>query len=164
MDTFEIFIHKWYEKQNALCTETEIDEARNNYDLCLRLYHEITEEPKAIIRIDSRDFESFFSDSNVVNAYECSIDGRDTQRMAKLVNIIKEKIGYSQCPCKLLLYLFAPDKNDLLMSEMEAVNDWLNESFNNKEIRFGLGINENSNEMRLAVMIQYNSIQDSNED
>lgn len=49
---------------------------------------------------------------------------------------------------------FAPDKNDLLMSEMEAVNKWLNESFNNKEIRFGLGVNENSNEMRMAVMIQ----------
>lgn len=40
------------------------------------------------------------------------------------------------------------------MSEMEAVNKWLNESFNNKEIRFGLGVNENSNEMRMAVMIQ----------
>ena len=154
MDTFEIFIHKWYEKQIALCTETEIDEARNNYDLCLRLYHEITEEPKAIIRIDSRDFESLFADNDQVYAYECSIDGKDPQRMVKLLDMIKEKMGYSQSPCKLLLYLFAPDKNDLLMSEMGAVNDWLNESFNNKEIRFGLGINENSNEMRLAVMIQ----------
>lgn len=33
MDTFEIIIHKWYEKFNARCTETEIDEAGNNYDL-----------------------------------------------------------------------------------------------------------------------------------
>ena len=33
MDTFEIIIHKWYEKLKAQCTETEIDEARNNYDL-----------------------------------------------------------------------------------------------------------------------------------
>lgn len=154
MDTFEILIHEWYEKLNARCTETEMDEARNNYDLCLRLYHEITEAPKAVIRIYSRDFECLFSDCNEVNAYECSIDGKAPQRMVKLVNMFKEKIGHSQCPCKLLLYLFAPDKNDLLMSEMEAVNKWLNESFNNKEIRFGLGVNENSNEMRMAVMIQ----------
>ena len=160
MDTFEIFIHEWYEKQNTLCAETEIDEVRNNYDLCLRLYHEITEATKAIIRIDSRDFEYLFSDSNEVNAYECSIDGKDPHRMAKLVNIIKEKIDCSQCPCKLLLYLFTLDKNDLLMSELEAVNDWMNEFFNNMEIRFGLGINKNSNEMRLAVIIQHKSIQD----
>lgn len=153
MDTFEIFIHEWYEMK-ASFTETEIDEIRNNYNLCLKLYHEITEEPKAIIRIDSRDFEYLFGDSNEVNAYESSIDGKDPQRMAKLVNIIKEKIGDSQSPCKLLLYLFAPDKNDLLMSEMGAINDWLNESFNNIEMRFGLGINENSNELRLAVMLQ----------
>ncbi len=33
MDTFEIFIHKWYKKQNARCADIEIDEARNNYDL-----------------------------------------------------------------------------------------------------------------------------------
>ena len=160
MDTFEIFIHEWYEKQNTLCAETEIDEVRNNYDLCLRLYHEITEATKAIIRIDSRDFEYLFSDSNEVNAYECSIDGKDPQRIAKLVNIIKEKMGRSRSARKLLLYLFAPDKNDFLMGEMGAINDWLNESFNNMEIRFGLGINKNSNEMRLAVIIQHKSIQD----
>ena len=54
MDTFEILIHEWYEKLNARCTETEIDEARNNYDLCLRLYHEITEAP------NSMNMASFF--------------------------------------------------------------------------------------------------------
>ena len=158
MDTFEIFIHEWYEKQNALCTETEIDELRNNCDLCLRLYHEITEEPKAIIRIDSRDFENLFSDNYEVYAYECSIDGKDLQRIAKLVYIIKEKMGYSQSPRKLLLYLFAPDKNDLLTSEIETVNDWLNESFNNIEIRFGLGINENCYIWCCRLYYWFNSI------
>ena len=48
MDTFEILIHEWYEKLDARCTETEMDEARNNYDLCLRLYHEITEAPNSM--------------------------------------------------------------------------------------------------------------------
>ena len=127
MDTFEIFIHKWYENQYAGCNGTGIDEIKDNYDLCLRLYHEITEGTKAIIRIDNRDFESLFICDDEANAYECSIAGKDPHRMAKLVNIIKEKIDCSQCPSKLLLYLFTPDKNDLLMSELEAVNDWMNE-------------------------------------
>lgn len=162
MDTFELFIHELYKKQNAGCTETERDEVRNNYDLCLRLYHEITEEPKAIIRIDSRDIESLFSvsDSNEVNAYECSIDGTEPERTTKLVNIIKEKTNHSICPNKLLLYLFVPDENDFLISEMDAINNWLSEYSYNIEMKFGLGINENSNEMRLAVIIQYNSNQD----
>lgn len=154
MDNFEIFIHKWYEKLDARCTETDIDALRNNHDLCLRLYHEMTEGPKAIICIDSRDFESLYNDSNKIYAYECSIDGKVPQRMVRLVNMIKEKIGYLQSPCKMLLYLFVPDKNDFLISEMEAVNNWLNEFSYTIEMKFGLGINENSNEMRLAVMIQ----------
>ena len=47
---------------------------------------------------------------------------------------------------------------------MEAINNLLNEFSYNIEMKFGLGINENSNEMRMAVMIQYNSIQDGKED
>ena len=124
MDTFEILIHEWYEKLNARCTETEIDEARNNYDLCLRLYHEITEDHKAIIRIDSQNFENLFVDGNEVYAYECSIDGKEPERTMKLVNLIKEKINHSICPNKLLLYLFVPNENDFLISEMEAMNLW----------------------------------------
>ena len=154
MDTFEIFIHKWYEKQIALCTETEIDEARNNYDLCLRLYHEITEDPKPIIRVDCRNFENLFVDGNEVYVYECSIDGKEPERTTKLVNLIKEKANHPIYPNKLLLYLFVPNENDFLISEMEAINNWINEYSYNVEMKFGLGINENSNEMRMAVMIQ----------
>lgn len=74
MDTFEVFIHEWYEKQNALCAETEIDEVRNNYNLSLRLYHEITEDPKPIIRVDCRNFENLFVDGNEVYVYDCGIN------------------------------------------------------------------------------------------
>ncbi|MCQ2059609.1 MAG: hypothetical protein MJY71_07260 [Bacteroidaceae bacterium] len=154
MKDFETFIHAQNEKKNAGCTiQIEKDVFNANAELCLRLYHEITEDPKAMIRLDSRDFEHLITDDSDVYAYEFSIDGTVPERMTKLVNMMKGKTGSSSCPQKLFLYFFTPPKNDLTAGEMEVINDWIDGFSNDMELMFGIGINKNSNELRIALLL-----------
>lgn len=117
------------------------------------LLKEVLENPNSLINIDINDIKDLFLQSEEIHFFDVRVNAREEYRMEQLVEQIKEKGKSISSYTRALIYFFFPERNPLLMEELQPFSDWIESVPSEFMIKWGMAT-QSTQELRAIVLLQ----------
>lgn len=117
------------------------------------LLKEVLENPNSLINIDINDIKDLFLQSEEIHFFDVRVNAREENRMEQLVEQIKEKGKSISSYTRALIYFFFPERNPLLMEELQPFSEWIDSISGEFMIKWGMAT-QSTQELRAIVLLQ----------
>ena len=117
------------------------------------LLKEVLENPNGLINIDINDIKDLFLQSEEIHFFDVRVNAREENRMEQLVEQIKEKGKSISSYTRALIYFFFPERNPLLMEELQPFSEWIDSISGEFMIKWGMAT-QSTQELRAIVLLQ----------
>jgi hypothetical protein len=114
---------------------------------------EVLENPNSLINIDINDIKDLFLQSEEIHFFDVRVNAREEYRMEQLVEQIKEKGKSLSSYTRALIYFFFPERNPLLMEELQPFSEWMESVPGEFMIKWGMAT-QSTPELRAIVLLQ----------
>ena len=117
------------------------------------LLKEVLENPNSLINIDINDIKDLFLQSEEIHFFDVRVNAREENRMEQLVEQIKKKGKSLSSYTRALIYFFFPERNPLLMEELQPFSEWMESVPDEFMIKWGMAT-QSTQELRAIVLLQ----------
>lgn len=117
------------------------------------LVEEIVKQPHSLINIDINDINSLFLQSEEIHFFDVRVNAREENRMEQLMKQIKKNGKSISSYTYALVYFFFPERNPLLMEELQPFSDWIESVPSGFMIKWGMAT-QATQELRAIVLLQ----------
>ena len=117
------------------------------------LLKEVLENPNSLINIDINDIKDMFLQSEEIHFFDVRVNAREEYRMEQLVEQIKKKGKSLSSYTRALIYFFFPERNPLLMEELQPFSEWMESVPGEFMIKWGMATHS-TQELRAIVLLQ----------
>jgi hypothetical protein len=117
------------------------------------LLKEVLENPNSLINIDINDIKDLFLQSEEIHFFDVRVNAREENRMEQLVEQIKKKGKSLSSYTRALIYFFFPERNPLLMEELQPFSEWMESVPGEFMIKWGMAT-QYTPELRAIVLLQ----------
>jgi hypothetical protein len=117
------------------------------------LLKEVLENPNSLINIDINDIKDLFLQSEEIHFFDVRVNAREEYRMEQLVEQIKKKGKSLSSYTRALIYFFFPERNPLLMEELQPFSEWMESVPDEFMIKWGMAT-QSTPELRAIVLLQ----------
>jgi hypothetical protein len=114
---------------------------------------EVLENPNGLINIDINDIKDLFLQSEEIHFFDVRVNAREEYRMEQLVEQIKKKGKSLSSYTRALIYFFFPERNPLLMEELQPFSEWMESVPDEFMIKWGMAT-QSTPELRAIVLLQ----------
>lgn len=114
---------------------------------------EVQENPNGLINIDINDIKDLFQQGEEIHFFDVRANAREENRMEQLVEQIKEKGKSISSYTRALIYFFFPERNPLLMEELQPFSEWIDSISGEFMIKWGMAT-QSTQELRAIVLLQ----------
>lgn len=127
-----------------------LEEERRKVKNCIM---DVLNAPKGLVSIDINDVRDLFQEGGVIHAFDVSVDAL----MANRMNLMMAKImKHAECfePYNhALVFFFFPEKQPMLMEELQPFSDWIKSVPGDLLIKWGMAA-QSTQEIRAIVLLQ----------
>lgn len=127
-----------------------IEEEHRKVKRCIM---DVLNAPKGLVSIDVNDVRDLFQEGGVIHAFDVSVDAL----MANRINLMMAKImKHAECfePYNhALVFFFFPEKQPMLMEELQPFSDWIESITGEFLIKWGMAT-QSKQELRAIVLLQ----------
>lgn len=117
------------------------------------LLKEVLENPNSLINIDINDIKDLFLQSEEIHFFDVRVNAREENRMEQLMKQIKKNGKSISSYTYALVYFFFPERNPLLMEELQPFSEWMESVPDEFMIKWGMAT-QSTQELRAIVLLQ----------
>ena len=117
------------------------------------LLKEVLENPNSLINIDINDIKDMFLQSEEIHFFDVRVNAREENRMEQLMKQIKKNGKSISSYTYALVYFFFPERNPLLMEELQPFSEWMESVPDEFMIKWGMAT-QSTQELRAIVLLQ----------
>ena len=126
--------------------QTDCDNAK-------RFILEIIDNHRVVLNIDINDIKGLFLQSEEIHFFDVRVNACEENRMEQLMKQIKEKGKSISSYTHALIYFFFPERNPLLMEELQPFSEWIESVPSEFMIKWGMAT-QSHQELRAIVLLQ----------
>lgn len=127
-----------------------LEEERRKVKNCIM---DVLNAPKGLVSIDINDVRDLFQEGGVIHAFDDSVDASKADRMNQIVDIIIRKATRLEPYNHALVFFFFPEKQPMLMEELQPFSDWIKSVPGDLLIKWGMAA-QSTQEIRAIVLLQ----------
>ena len=105
-----------------------------------RFIKEVLDSTNKLVNIDINDVRDLFQEDEEIHAFDVSVPADKENRMMLLVEQIKKCSKCHEQYNRILVFFFFPEKQPLLMEELQPFSDWIESVPGEFLIKWGMAI------------------------
>ena len=114
---------------------------------------DVLNAPKSLLSIDVNDVRDLFQEGGVIHAFKASVDASMENRMMLMMAKIMKHAECFEPYNRALMFFFFPEKQPLLMEELQPFSDWIESVPGELRIKWGMAT-QSTQELRAIILLQ----------
>ena len=127
--------------------------SQTDYGNTKKYIMEIIDYHDSIVSIDVNDVRDLFQEGGVIHAFNASVDASMENRMMLMMAKIMKHAECFEPYNRALMFFFFPEKQPLLMEELQPFSDWIESVPGELRIKWGMAT-QSTQELRAIILLQ----------
>ena len=127
--------------------------SQTDYGNTKKYIMEIIDYRDSIVSIDVNDVRDLFQEGGIIHIFKASVDASMENRMILMMAKIMKHAECFEPYNRALVFFFFPEKQPMLMEELQPFSDWIESVPGDLLIKWGMAA-QSTQEIRAIVLLQ----------